>query len=288
MEESLSHDPVAPSFISQVWFLILDLCGHNHFILCCFLPFVSLTIFYWSFVAFFSFLDITGKPKFLAKYKIQPEKNRPIDKEKFKRALALGFFNQFVIGFAFALSFPYAATMRGISTSPILPSFWDFGLRFLGYMVCEEIWFYFSHRALHIPFLYKHIHKMHHEWTSPCTAASLYAHPLEHILSVNLAGIIGPILLGGHIFSITIWILFAIYINLIDHSGFHLPYVYSNEHHDFHHHSFVCNFSNFGILDKLMGTDEAFVKAEQFKNHRVLLTTESTHERFERLYAKSE
>lgn len=37
-------------------------------------------------------------------------------------------------------------------------------------------------RLVHLPLLYKHIHKKHHEWTAPIGVVSIYAHPLEHIV----------------------------------------------------------------------------------------------------------
>ena len=52
------------------------------------------------------------------------------------------------------------------------------------YFMCHNIPIsLFSNRALHIPFLYKHIHKKHHEWTAPIGITAMYNHPLEHLTS---------------------------------------------------------------------------------------------------------
>jgi len=62
---------------------------------------------------------------------------------------------------------------------------------FVFFIICREISFYYSHRLLHHPLLYKHIHKKHHIWTSPVAIAATYAHPVEHVVSNVIPLILG-------------------------------------------------------------------------------------------------
>ena len=39
---------------------------------------------YWTYAALFSLMDITNRPKFLRKYKLQPGTNEPVDSKKLK------------------------------------------------------------------------------------------------------------------------------------------------------------------------------------------------------------
>tara|TARA_Y100001968_G_C19221550_1_gene649972 strand:+ start:121 stop:723 length:603 start_codon:yes stop_codon:yes gene_type:complete len=48
--------------------------------------------------------------------------------------------------------------------------------------IIHDFHFYCIHRLIHIPFLYKWIHYVHHKSTNPGPWSSLSMHPLEHLL----------------------------------------------------------------------------------------------------------
>ena len=73
------------------------------------------------------------------------------------------------------------------STHPI-----SFILLFFLVPFVHEVGFYFAHRSLHWPPLYKLAHKLHHRNTNPGPWSGLSMHPLEHIIYLSLIHISEP------------------------------------------------------------------------------------------------
>ena len=64
--------------------------------------------------------------------------------------------------------------------------------------------FPYRHRLAHHPRLYKHGHKIHHEWDAPYAFMSQYCHPLEEMAVNALPCFLGPIIMGAHF--TTMWV----------------------------------------------------------------------------------
>eukprot|EP00914_Ancora_sagittata_P028480 GHVO01056201.1.p1 GENE.GHVO01056201.1~~GHVO01056201.1.p1 ORF type:complete len:262 (-),score=21.74 GHVO01056201.1:208-993(-) len=226
---------------------------------------------FWSANVLLMIVDFYSWPQALLKYKIQEDKNNPVDGQKLKKAFLWVLFNQTVIGIPFTYVACTVMQWRGCDFGPVLPSFHSLLFHIAMCTLIEEVFFYYGHRLFHQPMFYKRIHKMHHEWTAPIGITALYAHPVEHVLCNLLPPALGPILLGSHVAAAWIWFAIALLSTTVSHSGYHLPFLPSPEAHDFHHAKFVNNFGVLGVLDRLHGTDSMFRASKEHQRHFMLL-----------------
>ncbi|KAM9331779.1 fatty acid hydroxylase domain-containing protein 2 [Pholidichthys leucotaenia] len=230
------------------------------------------TVAFWGSNALLLLVDITGKPSFITRYRIQVDKNNPVDLVKLRQALKTVLFNHFFISGVVTVVVYYVMSWRGDPCGPELPTFHWALTELAFFSLLEEILFYYSHRLFHHPSLYKLYHKQHHEWTAPVGIIAIYAHPLEHVLSNLLPVVIGPVILGSHISTTSMWYCIALISTTISHCGYHLPFLPSPEYHDFHHLRFNQCYGVFGVLDRLHGTDSKFRETKQYERH-ILLTS---------------
>lgn len=133
---------------------------------------------YWVFGAIYTIMDLTNKPRFLRRYKIQQNTNEPVETKKLIQVILSVIFNQIFVGIPFAIFSYYAMQLRGMPNVRELPTFhwvlFEIGICIL----VEEFGFYYSHRLMHSKKVYKHIHKQHHLWQAPVAVTAIYAHPI--------------------------------------------------------------------------------------------------------------
>ncbi|CAL1526800.1 unnamed protein product [Lymnaea stagnalis] len=261
-------------FWQRQWDNVYTLFGQDEALVSIAGSFIFTTAVFWLANLFLLVLDVTGWPTVLLKYKIQDSKNCPLRLSDLKKAVSVAVFNQTVVGLPAAFAIYYMMKWRGCSCSPNdLPTFHWAVFELTVFTLIEEICFYYSHRLLHHPRLYRFIHKRHHEWTAPISIVSIYAHPLEHIVSNMLPSALGPILMGSHL--ATAWMFWALVLlsTTVAHCGYHLPFLPSPEAHDYHHLKFNQNFGVLGVLDRLHGTDAQFRASLAYQRHFLLLST---------------
>jgi ferredoxin-NADP reductase/sterol desaturase/sphingolipid hydroxylase (fatty acid hydroxylase superfamily) len=130
----------------------------------------------------------------------------------------------------------------------------------------NDTFFYWSHRAMHHPKLYKFFHRVHHESTDPSPLTAFAFHPSEAIVE-NMMAFILPFIIPLHFGVILAWQMFDMLNNVLGHLGYEaypkgwvklpiLKYKTASTHHNMHHQLFNGNYAlYFTWWDKWMGTE---------------------------------
>ncbi|XP_052270842.1 uncharacterized protein LOC127871729 isoform X1 [Dreissena polymorpha] len=117
---------------------------------------------------------------------------------------------------------------------------------------------YYPHRMFHIPFLYRHVHKVHHRYGSPTLYTATAMHTLEFLVYQTLL-MLPVFVVPLHAVVFVTILLYGYYYDLMDHSGIKIdsvwPWQPSTMFHDDHHRHTHCNFGlNTTLFDRFRGT----------------------------------
>lgn len=139
------------------------------------------------------------------------------------------------------------------------------GISFFIALFIDDMFFYWSHRAMHTPQLYKFFHKVHHESTDPSPLTAFAFHPSEAVVE-QLMHIVLPFLLPLNFGVMLAWQIFSMLNNVLGHLGYEiypkgwvkfplLQFKTASTHHNMHHQLFNGNYAlYFTWWDKWMGT----------------------------------
>lgn len=109
--------------------------------------------------------------------------------------------------------------------------------------------FYWIHRLIHLPFLYKHIHSLHHRNTNVGPWSGLSMHPLEHLL--YFSSILVHCVIAAHPIHILFHMQHQALTAATSHAGFEAMIIRNKKrltlgtfHHQMHHRFCDCNYGN--------------------------------------------
>ncbi|CAI7612842.1 unnamed protein product [Penicillium bialowiezense] len=200
-------------------------------------------LFFWVPAVCYLLLDVVA-PSFSQRHKIQPAPKQPT-RQDIIRCFTVVAQNQILSRAGSGSSYRIEISFPGV-----IEIIRDVILSLL----MREALFYYSHRLLHIPYLYVRIHKKHHRFTAPIGLAAQFAHPIEQIFANALPISLPPQLLHSHVLTFWIFLAFELFNTVTVHSGYDF-FHNKAKMHDLHHEKFNLNYGSVGLLDWIHGTN---------------------------------
>lgn len=143
---------------------------------------------------------------------------------------------------------------------------WYLPLSLFAFLFAHDTWFYWTHRWMHRPALFRIAHAVHHASRPPTAWAAMSFHPIEAIT--------GAVVIPALVFVIPIHIgVLALVLTIMtvmgvtNHMGWEMfprwivhsrlgALVITASHHQRHHDEYLCNFGlYFRFWDRVCGTD---------------------------------
>lgn len=147
---------------------------------------------------------------------------------------------------------------RQFSDYPVWYHFLSVGLM----LITHETYFYWTHRLMHSPRLYRAIHLVHHQSTNPSPWAAQAFHPAEALIEAGVI-IVFALLFPVHPTVLALFMLFSFSFNVYGHLGFELlpgwvnqsGWINTSTDHNLHHSRVNGNYGlYFTVWDRLMNT----------------------------------
>ena len=143
---------------------------------------------------------------------------------------------------------------------------WYLPLSVLLYMFAHDTWFYWTHRAMHMPKLFRIAHAVHHDSRPPTAWAAMSFHPVEALTgAVVIPALVFLIPIHAAMLGLVLTIMTV--MGVTNHMGWemfpqrlvHSPlgnWLITATHHQRHHEHYRCNYGlYFRLWDHLCGTD---------------------------------
>jgi len=203
-------------------------------------------------IAVFEWVDRTGRPRWLARRKLQQPYVDPA-RPSAAEALRVHLVNHGLLALGL-VALAGALWLRGWSPADPTPAWWMVLGQLLLMGLITEVAFYSAHRWLHTRWLYRRVHRVHHRYRAPTAWSAQFAHPFEYVVGNMLPIALPMVLVAPDL--LTLWAFGAVVLlnTQLVHSGYQLPLAPWAVPHDLHHYRVTVNYGSTGLMDRLLGT----------------------------------
>jgi lathosterol oxidase len=143
---------------------------------------------------------------------------------------------------------------------------WYLPVSVLLYLLAHDSWFYWTHRWMHVPALFRRMHAVHHASRPPTAWAAMSFHPLEAITgAVVIPALV--FLIPIHVGALGLVLTIMTVMGVTNHMGWEIwprfvwqgplgAWLITASHHQRHHAHYNSNYGlYFRHWDRLCGTD---------------------------------
>ncbi|MGV3540140.1 MAG: sterol desaturase family protein [Rufibacter sp.] len=214
-----------------------------------------------AFLVFYIFL-----PKKFSRRKIQTLFPKQVD---YAREIGYSFFTFIVFAFYGVLLSSEAIKPFSLIYTDIATYGWGyFGLSILLALVLHDAYFYWTHRLMHHPRLFKAFHVTHHKSVNPSPWAAFSFSPLEAVVEGGVILVVA-FLIPIHPLAIVVFLLFMTVYNVYGHLEYEIyprwlvqskvgKWLNTSTNHNMHHKFFKGNYGlYFRFWDEWLGTTHA-------------------------------
>lgn len=225
--------------------------------------FIIITARYFLVAGIFYFIFYKWFPHRFEARKINKRKYK---KDQFSKEIKWSIISSLI--FSVTAAFTVVMWQKGytkVYENANLYGFWYLPVSLLTYMFLQETYYYWIHRWMHVPSVYKIVHKIHHDSkiASPFTAFSF--HPIEALLQAIFLPLL-LLLVPIHYYVIIVLLVIMSVSSVVNHldidiypsnpNHFVNKYIIGGKHHARHHKYFKYNFGlYFTFWDRIRKTE---------------------------------
>ena len=143
---------------------------------------------------------------------------------------------------------------------------WYWPVSVLLYLAAHDCWFYWTHRAMHEPRLFRIAHAVHHASRPPTAWAAMSFHPCEALTGAFVIPAL-VFIIPIHVGALGLVLSVMTVMGVANHMGWEMfprwlvrgpagAWLITASHHQRHHEQYRCNYGlYFRFWDRLCGTD---------------------------------
>jgi sterol desaturase/sphingolipid hydroxylase (fatty acid hydroxylase superfamily) len=148
---------------------------------------------------------------------------------------------------------------------------WYLPASVLVYLIAHDTWFYWTHRAMHRPALFRRMHAVHHASRAPTAWTAMSFHPSEALTGALVIPVL-VMLVPIHVAMLGLVLAVMTVMGVTNHMGWEIfperlvkswvgDWIITASHHQRHHEHYLCNYGlYFRFWDRLCRTDKGLAK----------------------------